>query len=212
MFRESLEMLRSTRESTMAMAHSLSQPQLDFASARGKWSAGEVLDHMLLAEELNRDQIAELIELQKGGRKAFVRRSFVDLNVSIAHIPKRVLPFLEVPFTLLNMCMPDGVREYMARHRVIPAQNPDAATPRRGRSVAELSADLAASLKETTELLHSNPELNYREMFVQHPLMGTNDVPGLLRFMALHEQRHQSQIADILSHPQFPRAAARTKE
>ena len=31
------------------------------------------------------------------------------------------------------------------------------------------------------------------------------DVPGLLRFMSAHEQRHQSQIADIVSDPQFPR-------
>jgi hypothetical protein len=196
----------------MAVAQSLSQPQLDFTYAPDKWSAGEVLDHLLLAEKLYRDQISELIELKKDGRKAFVRRSFADVNVSIAHIPKPVLPFLEIPFTLLNMCMPDGVREYMARNRVIPAQNPDAATPRRGRAAAHLGAELAASLKQTEDLLHANPDLNYGEMFVQHPLMGTNDVPGLLRFMALHEQRHQSQIADMLSHPQFPRAAATTKE
>lgn len=210
MFQESLKMLSSTRSSTLAMAQPLSQRQLDFAYAPGKWSAGEVLDHLLLAEKLNRDQISELIELKKGGRKAFVRRSFADVNVSIAHIPKPVLPFLEIPFTLLNMCVPDGVREYMARNRVIPAQNPDSATPRRGRAAAQLGAELAASLKQTEDLLRANPDLNYDEMFVQHPLMGTNDVPGLLRFMALHEQRHQSQIGDILAHPRFPRAAATT--
>jgi hypothetical protein len=41
-------------------------------------------------------------------------------------------------------------------------------------------------------------------MFVSHPLLGRNDVAGLLRFLALHEQRHQSQMKEIVSDPQFP--------
>ena len=40
-------------------------------------------------------------------------------------------------------------------------------------------------------------ELNYDEMIVQHPLLGRYDVPGLLRFMSAHEERHQSQIVSI---------------
>ena len=93
MLRESLEMVRSTRSRTIALAEQLWQEQLDFTSATGKWSAGEVLDHFL----------------------------------------------------------------------------------------------------------------DYHDMSVQHPLMGTNDIPGLLRFVALHEQRHQSQINNIIASPQFPR-------
>lgn len=205
MFQESLEMFRATRARSLAMADALSQAQLEFSSEPGKWSAGEVLDHLVLAERLNRGQIVELIELKKAGRKPSIRRSFSDVNVSIAYIPKTLLPFFEVPFTLLNMFVPAGVRDYMARNRIIPAQNPDAATPRKGRPAGELRDDLAASFRETENLFNANPDLDYREMSVQHPLMGTNDVPGLLRFMALHEQRHQSQIADIISNPRFPR-------
>jgi hypothetical protein len=36
-------------------------------------------------------------------------------------------------------------------------------------------------------------------MFFQHPLPGRDDVPGLLRFMSAHEQRHQSQFAAVIS-------------
>ncbi len=206
MFRESLEMFRSTRSRTMAIADGLSQAQLDFSPAPGKWSVGEVLDHLVLAEKLNRDQIAELIELKKAGRKPLIRRTFADVNVSIAYIPKPVLPLLEVPFTLLNTFVPAGVREYMTLNRLIPAQNPDIATPRKGRLAAELHEDLTASLAETEGLFNANADLDYGEMIMQHPLMGTNDVPGLLRFMALHEQRHQSQINDITASPQFPKS------
>lgn len=205
MFRESLEMFRSTRSRTIAMADELSQEQLDFTPASGKWSAGEVLDHLLLAERVNRDQIAELIDLKKAQRRPFVRRTFADVNVSIAYIPKSILPILEVPFTLLNTFVPAGVREFMTSNRLVPAQSPDIASPRRGRPVAELREALASSFKETEDLLNANADLDYVEMKVQHPLMGTNNVPGLLRFMALHEKRHQSQINNIMASPQFPR-------
>ena len=56
-----------------------------------------------------------------------------------------------------------------------------------------------ASLLETKKLFQNNLDLDYDEMFVQHPLLGRYDVPGLLRFMSAHEQRHQSQIAGIQS-------------
>src|SRR5690349_5735558 len=106
MFQDSLQLFRSTRLRTLALADQLSQEQLDFTTGTGKWSAGEVLDHLLLAEKVNRDQIAELIKLQKAQQKPFVRRSFADVNVSVAYIPKSLLPILEVPFILLNTIVP----------------------------------------------------------------------------------------------------------
>jgi hypothetical protein len=203
-FKESLEMFRATRSRTIELMNDLSQTQLDFTPETGKWSVGEVLDHLLLAESLNRGQIAELIDLKKAGRNPFVRRTFSDVNVSVAYIPKSLLPALEVPFTLLNAFIPASVRQCMTRNRLIPAQAPDIATPRKGRPTAELRENLTSSFKETESLFNANPDLDYLEMSVQHPLLGRNDVPGLLRFTAAHEQRHQSQIKDIMASPQFP--------
>lgn len=211
MFRESLEMFRSARLRTISLAGGLSQAQLDFTSVPSKWSVGEVLDHLLLADKLNRDQIAELIELKRAQQTPFVRRSFADVNVSIGYIPKCVLPILEVPFTLLNTFVPAGVREYMTRNRLVPAQHPDIATPRRGRSAAELRENLANSLQKTEDLFKANADLDYSEMIAQHPLLGSNNVPELLRFMAAHEQRHQSQINNVIASPQFPESHAARK-
>ena len=205
MFRESLEMFRSTRSRTMALADQLSQEQLNFTPATGKWSPGEVLDHLLRAERVNRDQIAELITLRKSQQKPFVKRTFADMNVSVAYIPKSLLPIFEVPFTLLNTFVPVGFREFITRNRLVPAQSPDIAIPRRGRSATDLREELASSFAETENLFNANPDLDYGEMSIQHPLMGTNSVPELLRFMAFHEQRHQNQINNIIASPQFPR-------
>jgi uncharacterized damage-inducible protein DinB len=206
MLEESLKLFGDTRARTLALVEGLSQAQLDYAPAPGRWSAGEVLDHLLLAEKMNREQFAELIELRKSGRPTELRRSFADVNVSVAYLPKSLLPFLEIPFTVFNLFLPAGAREAMVRNRLIPAQNPDAATPRKGRPADELRRDLASSLGETLALFAANPNLDYRAMVVQHPLMGRNDLNGLLRFLALHEQRHQAQITDILSDPRHPQS------
>ncbi len=104
----------------------------------------------------------------------------------------------------MNLFLPNGVRDFMTRNRVVPAQNPNIATPRHGRSTNELRNDLISSLKETEALLESRPDLDYGEMMIQHPLLGNNTVPGMLRFLALHEQRHQSQIKSVLASPGFP--------
>jgi len=212
MFQADLEFLRSTRARTLAKTEGLSQAQMDYSPGSGKWSVGELLDHLQLAEKIYRNEIAQLIELEKAGRKAMLTRSFRDLNVSIAYIPKSLLPIIEIPFTLFNMFVPSAVREPMMRHRLIPAQNPDIATPRKGRPAAELRNELRSSLKETAALFEANPNLDYREMIDRHPLLGANNVLQLLRLLALHEQRHQSQISDIFMDPQYPKASQHVEE
>jgi uncharacterized damage-inducible protein DinB len=207
MYQADLALFRSTRNRTLGLAEGLSQAQTEFSPSPNRWSVGEVLDHILLAEALNRGEIAQLIELAKSGRRPYLNRTFADVNVSLGFIPKSWLPFFEVPFRLLNLIVPSGTRELLTRYRVVPAQNPDVGAPRHGRSIGELRHDLRSSLQETEALFEANPTLDYRGMIHQHPLTGVNNVLQLLRFVAFHEQRHQSQIGDLLRHPSFPRAA-----
>ncbi|HZG53898.1 MAG TPA: DinB family protein [Pyrinomonadaceae bacterium] len=204
---DALAELRATRERTLALADRLTQREFDRAPGRGGWSVGEVLDHVLLAERLNRDHLARLIELKRSGRRPELRLNFSDVNVSVAYLPRSVLPLLQAPLAIMNAFVPDRLRSYLTRNRLVPFQNPDQAAPRSGRSAAQLRGDLIASFRETEELLRANPDLDYAEMFIQHPLLGSYDAPGLLRFMSAHEQRHQSQMADILSRPRTRRSA-----
>lgn len=206
MHKSTLEMFRTTRAHTLAMVQKLSQSQMDHQLEPGKWSVGEVLDHLILGQRLNLSYIAEVIGMKKAGRQPVLRLSFADVDVSIGHLPKTLLPALEVPFNVLNMFLPNGVRDFMTRYRLIPAQNPELTAPRRARPADELRNDLISSLKETEALLESNAHLDYGEMVIQHPLLGNNNVSGLLRFLALHEQRHQSQISSIMAGSRFPAA------
>ena len=205
-YSSALEFHRMTRGQTLAMMQELSQSQLDYKPASGKWSVGEVLDHLILGQRLNLCYIAEVIAMKAAGKPPVLRLSSTDVDVSIGYIPRRLLPALEVPFTVLNLFLPSSVRDFMTRNPLIPAQNPEVTNPRRARPAEELRNDLISSLKETDALLESHADLDDGTMMIQHPLLGNNSVPGLLRFLALHEQRHQSQINDIRTNPQFPKS------
>ena len=202
---EGLAEFRTTRARTLEMIEGLTQAELDYTPAPNRWSIGEVLDHMLLGERLNREQIVKLIQLKREGRRPELILTFSDLNISVVGVPRFFLPLFEAPLTVINMFVPDSLRNYLTRTRLIPFRNPDPATPHRGRSAAELRRDLRASLQETEGLFQNNPDLDYDEMVVQHPLLGRYDVPGLLRFMSAHEERHQSQITGIQSARGFTR-------
>lgn len=204
MLQAELESFRAARAHTLALINGLTQARMDYAPAAGKWSAGEIADHLLLAERIYRDQIAQLIELARAGCEPVIDRTFADINVSFAFLPKSLLPFAELPLTVMNLFVPRSLRELMMRYRIVPARNPDAASPRRGRNADELRAELSASLRETETILLTAPDLDYRAMIVRHPLLGVNDVPQLLRLMALHEERHQAQIAEILASRAVP--------
>ena len=206
MYHQNLELLHSTRAETLRLCSAITQAQSEFAPP-GKWSAGEVLHHLLLAENLYRGNFAQLIELQKSGQRPILRRSFADLNTSIAYIPKPILPMLEIPFTVMNMFVPSVVRETMMQFRLVPAQNPDVITPKKGQPVNDLQVALQASYDEMAALFNANPNLDYRGMTYQHPIMGSNNALQMMRIVALHERRHQSQIRDLLRLPQFSKVA-----
>ena len=205
MYQTDLKLFRSVRTATLAMAERLTEQQAAYTRGPGKWSAGEVLDHILLAEQLYRERFTKLIELKKAGRKAEINSDFSEINTSVLFIPKPLLPLLEAPFKVMNLFVPTAVRETMTRYRLMPAQAPSIAIPRRGRPVMELRQDLQRSIERTVELFHAHPQLDYRELRMSHPLMGNNNVLQLLRIMALHEQRHQEQIRDLQRSPSYPK-------
>lgn len=194
-----LELLRTTRERTISMTTGLSQAELDWQPGGGKWSIGEVLDHLLLSEKVYRDLIAELIELARSGRKPRVVRRTRELDFAPGFVPKSMLPFVEIPFTFMTLFVPKALREWMLLNATIPGQSPSVTIPTRGLRAEDLRRDLGGALERTVALLEANPGLDYAAMKAQHALLGVNNVPELLEVVALHERRHQDQIAALLS-------------
>ena len=52
MYQAELQQFRAAQAATLGLAEGLSEGQAAFAPGHGQWSAGEVLDHLLLTEQL----------------------------------------------------------------------------------------------------------------------------------------------------------------
>ncbi len=202
---DALELLRAARADTLRLTRGLTQQQADFRPGSHTWSVGQVMDHLLIAEQICRDTVRDLIGLAKAGRRPVIRRSFSDVDTSIAYIPRSLLPFLDVPFTVLNLFVPSFVREAITEHRMLPTQNPTIAEPASSRPITELRDGLRDSFDDTSALIRMNPNLDFRAMRYKHPLLGDNHVPNLLRIAAFHEKRHHSQIREIMKARLYPR-------
>jgi uncharacterized damage-inducible protein DinB len=194
----------AVRASTLKLVAPLSQAQFDFTPKPGTWSIGEVVDHILLAEALYREEIGRLIELKRSGRRPYLRRTFDDVNVAPLHLPIVVLNWMSVPLTVMNAFMPAIVRDLATEYRVLPTRNPDRTTPRPRRDATVLRAELVTSQAGMQALLSANADLDMREMVSEHPLTGASSVPDILAFLARHERRHQRQIAGVRDDRGFP--------
>jgi hypothetical protein len=204
MVQEALNQLRAARIRTVEAIAGLSQVQMDYVAAPGKWSVGEVVDHVLLIEAFNRDNIVQVIGLQKAGKRPVVVNSIAQVNATFAYMPRFMLPFMQAPLTVFNMVTPNPIRKFLIENPLIPLQHPDLATPRHGCLVAELRAALDKAIAGTNAVFAANPDLDFGRMIVQQPLLGRNTVPELVEFLASHETRHQVQINDVLQRPDFP--------
>lgn len=191
-----LQRLETVRARTLSLVDGLSQEDLDRQPARGGWSVGEILDHLLKAEEANRRDIQTLIELARSGRQPYIRRDLTPEGLGPAFIPRSLFPLLSLPVGLATLFVPFSVREALVRNRLLPASASDELQPGQWRGGDELRNALAASVRDTRALLAANAGLDFRRMIYQHPFLGVNDVPQILRLTAAHEERHQDQIRE----------------
>jgi hypothetical protein len=204
MLEEHWKSMTATRRKTLKMAANLSQRQSEFTASPGQWTIGEVLDHLILADRFYCNEIAALIDLARKGESPVLTRSLNEIDVGLALAPRGLLSMLEVPLSVMNLFVPRALRSFMTRNRIFAAQNPSAATPSKARPIAMLRKELASSPDRLRKLFDSNPRLDYSRMIHRHPVMGVNDVAGLLRMAEMHERRHQQQIREVLEDPDFP--------
>lgn len=202
-----LDDVRRARRDTLELVAGLGQAQLDFRPAPRKWSVGEVLDHLALAEGVYRREIEELVRRAEAGEEPVLRRHFSDIDVSMFYIPRSVLPLFELPFTVMTRVMPRKMGEYLASARWIPTHNPTAVTPRPARPGDRLRSDLEDSLAALEAVFRDHSDVDFTKLVHKHPLFGVNTVPQILLFSANHERRHQAQMRDVMAASGFPEAA-----
>ena len=199
-----IERARATRFETLELVHGLDQDQIDFAADEKSWSLGQVLDHLLKVDGLYMKNIDRLVARKKAGKMPFVYRG---IN-SVMPLPKPmrwVAPLFEIPFALPNSLIPSALRHKVSANRKLPLKAPDAFIPSAGRPIAELREDLRGMVDRLDRL--ESEDIDLRKLYYYNPVLGLATVPSAIEFVAVHEQRHQGQLREILSNPDLPRSA-----
>ena len=195
---------RATRFETLALLDGLTQEQVDYRPAPAKWSAGEIIDHLLKADAFYLRELEELLRRARSGRVPFLFRSVAEI-VDIPRPLHYVLPFAEIPFAVANSFFPAPLRRAVIAERRLPLRSPELMAPETGRSVAELKDDLHGLIDRLDAMEQDGSDL-YRLRYY-NPVVGLTNLPSAIKFLANHEKRHQRQLRDLLSARGFPQAA-----
>jgi uncharacterized damage-inducible protein DinB len=204
-----IDRFRMVREKTLGMLEEVSAQQALWCPRPGAWSVAQIADHLLLSEQLYREQFRTLIRMAKAGRSSTVEIGLREIDVSFGGIPRDVMRFFETPARMFNRFVPHVMREAMIRNPIVSALNPTVAEPRPGLKILKLREDLTASLDETERVLKGPLPPNVDAQFINHPLLGSNNLTRLLRIMIAHEERHHGQIDGVRGEARFPKAGVR---
>jgi len=198
---------RDTRSATLDLARELTQEQLEFSSSTRKWSVGQVLDHLVRVDEVFREEYDELLRRwrkRRGGVGLF--RTLSDTGFSLPLVPDVLLPLFDVPIAMAGVLIPRQVRQAVFSNRAVPAQAPGRIKPRKGRQGDDLRRELSEFQEYLEGFFADNPDVEWQRLRYYNPLCGFTNLPGVMSFIASHEERHQGQIREILEAEGFPAA------
>jgi uncharacterized damage-inducible protein DinB len=198
---------RLVREQTLTILAQVNAEQALWSPRKGVWSIAQIADHLLLSEEMYREQFRRLIQMAREGKGSTIEISLREVDVALAAIPREVIPFLELPLRMFNLFVPHVLRETMVRYPILAALNPRSSQPRDGLIVGKLREDLAEALAETESFFQTPMPSNIHELTINHPILGNNTIPQLFRIVIAHEERHQGQMSDVRAHASFPKVS-----
>ncbi|MEQ1884319.1 MAG: DinB family protein [Bryobacteraceae bacterium] len=196
------------RNNSMAIAAGLSQGQVNFRPDAKSWSIGQNLDRLVKIDSIYREHIQKLIDLARDTNRLTIVMPWGEGDPRPPIIPAAVMPLMTLPMTLMNMFVPNTVRELFLRYPLMPAVSPQRAEPHSGKSPSELMMSLQASFEETRALLVCNLPPNVSKVAVVHPVFGRNTISDILGLMTAHELRHGIQMEKISRSANFPSAGA----
>ena len=202
----SLDRVRLVRNATLQLVSGLSQQQVEFSAASGKWSISQNVDHLVLSDGLYQPVFEKMIENARSGDESTLHISIREMNPTVGPLPRALMPYVAPVFSLFSTLMPHAVRETLLRVPFLPSGNPTQSTPRPGRTVQQLRTDLEQTLAKTEQLLLGDLPPNFPRMRAEHPILGTNTAAQLLDLMSAHEERHQTQIRGVMNDARFPPA------
>jgi hypothetical protein len=170
-----VQYLTSTRDQVIAESEKLSDAQWNFKAAPDRWSVGEVVEHLALAEDFLRQTQQKVVSAPVAtaeqraaaqGRDEPIVKMIAD-RTQKAQAPEPLRP----------------TQKLGSRSEVLQAFN-----QRRGTTIAYA--------EKTTDDLRAH---------VSQSQLGTLDAYQWLLFIGAHTERHLAQLREVKAHPQFPK-------
>lgn len=166
--------MQESRAELLHEVEGMGQPQADWRPAAGEWSIGEVLDHLIIAENATGRLTTKLTrEAEATGALA----PYPGDSVEVAPLPP----------------WPPG-----------PAEAPEAVRPAHGKPIGELVEAMRATRERSRQSLERLATLDVRPLRFPHARLGELDLGQWWRLQAEHDRIHLDQVRAIRRAPEFP--------
>jgi hypothetical protein len=204
---KAIDRLQHERAVFFSKFERLDQKQLDYKPSRNSWSAGQIAHHVALGEAVWQAHLKSVLSKGDRERGAIERVSLEQIPFSSRVIPDFLFksPFVVGPVSFFVNLMPRPVQSMLF---AVPLFNMDASVrmqPKLGMSRAQIVEVLEETRKTTLKLVEPFADWDLTRFRVNHPLVGNQDIYGVLELLAAHEQRHSLQIDSIKKQPGFPK-------
>jgi len=166
----------AAREALLAEVRGLSEAQLAFKLSPGKWSIGEILDHLSLAEG-SIARVASRVLQQAAGRGLIGEPGSMEP------------PPHQIDRDMFNA----------------PAGAPESVLPSPGRPLERLLASLEESRERLLEVSSRADGRVVGNVTIRHFQLGELHFYQWVALEGAHESKHLAQIRQIKSHHKFPR-------
>ncbi len=166
----------ATRETLCREVQGLSEAQLSFRPAQDKWSIGEILDHLHLAERSITRVLSKILQ-QAAGRGLIGQPGSMQL------------PAHRIDLEAYNQS----------------AAAPESVRPSPERPLPELLSSLRESRERLREVTSRADGRVVGDITIRHFQLGELHFYQWLALEAAHESKHLGQIRQIKSHPGYPR-------
>lgn len=168
--------LQQVRAEVLREAEGLSQRQADWKPGDKDWSAGEVIDHLTIAEISTGKLTTKLT------REAEAAGSLASFPADLAAIAPLPVP------AATSMEAPEVVR------------------PQHGKPIGELIATMKAARERSRQSIDRLGTIDFRRLTFKHFRLGDLDLGQWWTLQAEHDRIHLGQIRAVKAAPGFPRS------
>jgi len=169
-----LKYANDTRDDFVKQLTGLSDSQLNFRAAEGRWTIGEIAEHIIVTENALRGMIMD------GAMKSPVPAGKDDFRMNDVAV---------------ILAITNRQQKFNAPEQIRPNG--------RWKTTAELLANFDFSRKQTIDSMKSVKD-DMRSHFMNTPLIGRTDAFQGFLFMIGHSERHLAQLKEVKAEAKYP--------